>query len=986
MISILTVASPAAPTNSAWSLRVWQSDDGLPNNNVTALAQTPDGYLWLATPGWLARFDGDQFEGFGPNQFAAGYKQRITIIVGSRDGGLWLPLDRGPVIRMNGGAAQIFTNDVPEPNVETAIEDGDGALWVSYRGGSLCRIKDGKVHDFSAMDGFPETSGGCFLAKDNQGRVWIAKTGIVAMFRNGRFETRLPTRNAATRLTGARDGGMWICSGLDFYKCDESGNLKKLGSMTSDTPGTMATALMEDASGAVWIGTSASGLFRYGGSQLESVPTSHRKILSLLEDREGNIWAGTAGGGLDRIQPRIIELQGVESGLPLEGLQSLCQDRRGTIWAVTQSGLLVHRADGVWNRIPTNSDWHGESVECVTADRDGGVWIGGRNRLLYQRDGNFLTWSAADGLSNHIIRALLFSTKGELWVGGSALERMRNGILAMFPLPRGTQLVRAMAEDSAGNVWLGTANGFLLRVADDRISDETAGILGAPDSIRCLTATPDGSLWIGFATDGIGRLKDGKLSRIRTAQGLGDDGISQILPDGSGWFWIGADHGIFKVRQMELDAVADGTMTRVHAVHCGRDEGLFSLQAGFGFTPEALRTRDGRLWMPMTSALASIDPAQLPDNPNPPSVLLKRVMADDQALGIYGGVMPVGKIPDLQKRQSAPRLPPGRHRLEFEFTALDFTAPENVQFRYRLTGVDDDWIDGKNQRNAGYPGLTAGHYQFEISARRNGGAWNTNAATFAFSIRPFLWETWWFWSAALAIFTGGVVAACRYASFRRLQSKVRLLKQQAALEKERARIAKDIHDDLGGSLTHAALLLDLALQDRDAPGKTGAHVQRAAATVKQIAESIDEIVWAANPRNDTLADLNDYISLFATQFLQAANIRCRIDSPRPLPDRVLSPEIRHSLFLVAKEAINNVVRHARAGKVRLLIVVTDETLKINITDDGHGFNGEQRGHYCSDGLRNMKQRMAEIGGQFSVESKPEAGTTVSAVYFWPRQK
>jgi signal transduction histidine kinase/ligand-binding sensor domain-containing protein len=981
----LSAAPAAEPTGSGWSYRVWQWDDGLPNNNVTSLTQTPDGYIWLATPSRLARFDGDHFEEFSPSQFAPGFTQRITAIVGSRDGGLWLPLDRGPVIRLDHGTVQVISNNLPDLVVETAMEDGQGALWISYRGGRLCRVKDGQAMELSSREGFPNGLAGCYLAADKEGNAWIAKRHEVEIFRNGRFESLIPGGNLATRLTGSRDGGMWICSGLELSKCDDTGKLTRLGTLNATDRGATVTALTEDARGVVWIGTSTSGLFRYDGSDIESVPTSHRDILSLLEDREGNIWVGTAGGGLNRIQPRTVELEAGESGLPFEAIQSLCEDSRGTLWAVTQNGLLATRSNGVWNTVSTNGPLRGLSAECVVADHEGGVWIGGRSRLDHLGDGGLRTWRAANGLSNHIVHALLVARNGDVWIGGEILEKCQNGTITSARQPRDVRMFRALAEDKDGVVWAGSANGYLLRVVGDEVSDETARTYGKPDSIRYLAATPDGSLWIGFATTGLGRLKSGVFSRIGAAQGLGDESISQIVPDGLGWLWIGAEHGIFKVRQAELDSVADGTVPRLQSVHYGRDLGLPSLQANFGFTPGGVRARDGRLWIPLRSALASIDPTRSEPSLAPPPVIMKRVTMDDRTVAAYSGGVPVHDAADLGQPGPAPSLPPGHHRLDFEFTALNFATPENVQFRYRLRGVDDDWIAGRNQRSASYAGLAAGRYQFEVSARQNGGEWNTASALFDFSVRPFFWETWWFRLSAAAAFAAVAIAIGRYVFFRRLRLKLKILEQQAALEKERARIAKDIHDDLGGSLTQTAVLLDLALQDRSAPDKVGAHVNQAAATLRRVVESVDEIVWAANPRNDTLADLVDYICLFAVQFLEAASIRCRIDSPPSLPDVPLSPEARHNLFLVAKEALNNVVRHARAREVRLRVTVTGNSLRLDISDDGRGFNGDHRDNGGCDGLRNMRQRMTEIGGAFRLDSKPQAGTRISAVYPWPRQ-
>jgi signal transduction histidine kinase/ligand-binding sensor domain-containing protein len=979
----LFVTSAVAATNkSAWSSRVWQSDDGLPNNNVTDLVQTPDGYLWVATPSRLARFDGNHFDEIYQSNLSPGYNQRITVLREGKDGSLWLPMDRGPVVHLQKGSVEIITNGLPNLVAEDAVEDGEGALWVSYRGGALRRVKNGRAYEFSEADGFAGARGGCALGTDNKGEFWFAQRGEVFHYHAGKFEFVVQLPDYATRLVAAREGGFWLCSGVELFRYDADHGLQEIGKLSPEPISTMATDLLEARDGAVWIATSSSGLFRYARGRTESIPVSHPEILSLLEDRDGNIWAGTAGGGLDRIQPRAIELLGEESGLPLETINSLCEDKSGTVWAVTQNGLLVNSTNGVWNTVSGESDWPRGYVTCVAADATGGVWAGGRSRIYHWHDG---VWDVlTNGLATHIVRALLPASNGDLWVGGERLERFHNGAFVQAAIPTNVEIIRALAEDRNGNIWVGSANGFLLHVANGEAVDETARVLGERDSIRCLSTTVDGSLWIGFATDGLGRWKDGKFSRIGAAQGLGDESISQIVPDSLGWLWIGADHGIFKARQRELDALADGKIAQIQSIHYGRDQGLPSLQANFGECPGALKTCDGRVWIPLRSALACIDPGRLTENPGMPMVLLKRVLADDDVLATDGGLVPTGKVLDLEKMPAPPRLTPGHHRLEFEFTALNLSTPENMQFRYRLEGVDDTWVDGKNQRNVSYPGLTAGNYRFLVTARNKGAEWNATPASFAFSIQPFFWETWPFKISALAAFTIGVVVVGRYVSFRRLRRKVQALEQQAALEKERARIAKDIHDDVGGSLTQAALLLNLASQDQREPEKVGVHIRRAAATVTQVTESIDEIVWAADPRNDTLADLNDYISLFAVQFLQAANIRCRIDAPKHIPARSLSPEARHSLFLVVKEALNNVVRHANAREVRLLIVVTDESLKIEIKDDGRGFAAapQDSGH---DGLRNMRQRMDEIGGELHIESRPDLGASVSVVYFWRTQ-
>jgi signal transduction histidine kinase/ligand-binding sensor domain-containing protein len=975
-----TSIASAAPSRNPWYARVWLSDDGLPNNDVTSLAQTTDGYLWVATPSRLTRFDGVHFDEFRHSQFVTGNNIRMTVIVAGRDGSLWVPIDRGPVVRLHAGVAEVVTNDLPNLVVEDAVEDGDGALWISYRGGPIRKVKDGRVFQFTASQGLPATFAGCFFTRDRDGRLWLVKNGQVLVWQKDHFDAMAQVSDTSTRLAAARDGGIWICSGLELFHCDQSRRLTTVGRLSPESPGTYPTVLMEDRDGMVWVGTSSGGLFRYDGKGFELVPTSHRGIFSLLQDREGNLWVGTAGGGLDRIQVRGIDLQGDESGLPYEAVQSICEDRDGTLWATTQNGLLVTGSNDVWTTISAKTNWTGGLVSCVTADPRGGVWIAARaGRLHHMRDGVLET---VGGLADRVVHTLCCTEQGDLWIGGNGLECYHDGEIKVINAPPSARMIRAMTADHAGNVWFGTVGGSLFRGTRDAVIDETANTMGAPDSIRCLTVTDDGSLWIGFAGTGIGRLKNRKFSRVRTLQGLGDESISQIQPDGAGSLWIGADHGIFKVRQQELDAVADGRSAHVRSVHYGRDIGLPSLQANFGASPGTLRSRDGRVWMPMRSALAAVDPARLRDDLSPPRVLLKRIVVDDQTVAAYGGAIPVSPVLDLQAHPFGVRFPPGHHRVEFEFTALNFSTPENMQFRYRLAGVDDGWNDAGSERIARYSRLTAGHYRFEVTASKNGGVWNEAGADFDFVVTPFFWDTWWFRLLIVGAFTAGTIGVGRYISFRRLRVQVQALEQQAALEKERARIAKDIHDDLGGSLTQAALLLDLTLQDRREPEKVEGHVRQVANTVRQVTESLDEIVWAANPRNDTLHDLIDYISVYAVQFLQTANVRCRVETPENLPNRPLSPEVRHGLFLVVKETLNNVVRHARASEVRLEIVATGESLSLVIADDGRGFASEPRDGYA-DGLRNMRQRMADIGGAFNIESKPGGGTRISANYDWP---
>lgn len=991
----------AGAATSSWLARPWRSDEGLPNNSVLSLAQTPDGFLWIGTPNGLARFDGVRFEEFAPATFVPEPHRGVLAMIRDHAGGLRLAMDRGAVVFLNAGVVRVFLpdherpadRDLPNKALDALAEDGDGALWITYRNGAVCRIKAGKVTRFTDADGLPAGDTICSIACDDAGRVWFVKNGQFGQFRDGKFQALLQLDPAAARLAVSHSGGVWICSGFRLLKYREDGRLEDLGAFDPKRTGTQPSVLLEDRSGAVWIGTTFGGLFRFDGSQFESVPTTHPEILSLLEDTEGNVWAGTGGGGLNRIRPRAVELESTDSGLPFEAVQSLAEDVRGVLWAATQNGSLARRADGRWQSVPpnANANWLGDAT-CVTADARSNVWIGTReHRLLCWRDGAFVAWGDVDQIKGQTVHTLVVGRNGDLWLGEetpTAIQRLRDGKVEDFNLPPDIRVIRAATEDAAGNVWFGSSKGVLLRITGDRVHDETARTTGSPFSIRTLYATQDGSVWVGYAGWGVGRIKAGSFAMIGTKQGLFDDYVSLIVADGRGWLWFGANRGLFKVAQHELDDVADGRAARVRSIHYGRGEGLPGLQANFGAAPGACRTREGRLWLPMRTHLAIVDPERLPEISTPPAVLLTRVAIGDRTVARYGGVLPVTKedgqeVLDLQQPNLALRLPPDHRRVAFEFTALSFVGPENVHFRYQLEGSGEGWVDAATQRSNVYPRLPAGDYRFRVTACNHFGVWNETGAALSFVVAPFFWQTWWFRFATLGGFTAAVIAMVRYVSFRRLRRRLLVLEQQAALHKERARIAKDIHDDLGANLTQISLLGELAEQDRGAPDKVVEHIRIISTTARCAVKSLDEIVWAVNPRNDTLAHFIDYTGQFAVDYLRVAGLRCRLDLPEQTPERELSTDMRHNLFLVVKEAINNTVKHAHATELRLSVSVTEERLQIAIEDNGRGFD-QAPTDAGADGLRNMRQRAADIGGQCWVQGRPGAGAKVTVELPWER--
>ena len=986
---LLPIFCSIAHGDSDWFARDWQTDEGLPNNTITGLAQTPDGYLWLATPSGLVSFDGVDFHQYSLMNLAEHQNRGILAMVLNRDGGLTLAMDRGAVIRLNSGKPQVFAANVELLNLvpQSVVDDGNGATWIAYRGGGVWQIKDGKEIPLTERDGLPAGPPNCSLAVDNQGELWLAKAGQLGIVRAGQFHRLLQLDRAATCVGAVRSGGIWICCGPRLFKYDAGGKLQDIGLLTSNLAAIEPTVLLESHDGAVWIGTSGDGLFRYDGTGFEKIPTSHSQILSLLEDREQNLWVGTGGGGLNRIQQRSVELKGAESGLP-EAMQSLCQDDNGTLWATSQNGSLVRWTNNKWKPVATEEALSGDAT-CVVADHSGTLWVGTQHHgLLCLRNGHLVSWAKVNQVKGHAIRAMLIGRNGDLWMGEenpNALQCLHGDELLDFELPANLRLIRAIAQDTAGNIWVGTSKGVLLKVAGGQLTDETTNLLGEPMSIRYLYARPDGSVWIGFAGWGLGRLADGHLTRISAAQGLYDDFISQIIGDGRGNLWLGCNRGILKVRLQDFDAVAKGQASHLWSVHFGQSEGLPSLQANFGYTPGAVRTRDGRLWIPTRSGVVVVNPGGLGEDLEPPPVLVTRVVVDDRTLAQYEGVIPKesgSEILNPNRSGLLLRLSPSYHRLEFDYTAMSFYAPGNVQFRYRLEGVDKGWIEAGAQRSVVYSRLSAGNYRFHVIASNRDGVWNQAGANLAFMVLPFFWETWTFRLTTLAAFAVCVGLVVRYLSFRRLRLRLQHVEQEAALHKERARIAKDIHDDLGANLTQIALLSELVRHDNTPTSKADVHTQKISSTARQAIKSLDEIVWAVDPRNDTLAQMMDYTGQFALDYLESAGIRCRLDLPDQIPEREIPANARHNLFLVVKEALNNVVKHAQADEVRLRLSSAANGIQIEIEDNGRGF-GQTADSPGADGLRNMRQRMNEISGECHIESRVGSGTKIIIELPWP---
>jgi len=976
-----------ALADSDWYTRAWQTDDGLPNNYVTGITQGRDGYLWVATKVGLMRFDGVHFSSFQFNQESPG----VRTLSNETSGRTWIIPYRGPILAMDQAfdLTPLAVPGLPRERPTTIVEDRDRALWIAYQD-QLWRVKDGQAKPFGSSDGLPGAGGFNALLRDNNGTIWYGRGGSVACLKGDHFDTI--GRYARVRLAPDGTNGVFVQGNGYLYRCSTNGNPPQLvGQFLPETAHADAGALMVDHTGAVWIGTANYGLFRYDGLRFQKIETSHPSISCLCEDREGNIWAGTDGGGLDRISRRGIRLEMLEDASSTPSpILSICEDSRGMLWGATQNGNLVRRVGDKWLAMWTNNSM-ANIVTCVAPDRKGGgIWIGCRTPKMYHLSKNETTfWDATTGYEGRMALGMFTTSMGDLWIAEfrspHLLQCLRNGEWVPLDIPKTfTGRVSAIVEDAGGDVWFGSSAGNLLRARGNTLTDES-GILYSNQAILSLYATVDGAVWIGFDGGGLARLKDGKLARVRVDVGLLDNHISQIIADDKGWFWFGSGRGIFKVRREKLEEALEGKIPAIQSVHYGPNEGLSSVEgnsvnADPYIIPAAIRSRDGHLWIPARTGLASITPRTLEEKQTDTPVLLTDVTMDGQSFASYGGMTNPSVI-NLRTLKTAVTVPARHHRLQFKFAALNFSTPENIHIQYRLKGLDPDWIDASPDREAAYSRLDAGDYQFNIRVRNGDSEWVQTDSPLAFTVVHFFWQTWWFRLFIIILFTSLVAAVVRYVSFRRLRLKVQALEREAALNRERARIARDLHDDLGGHLTQVKQLFELTSRHRGSPEQVNEFVQRGLTVARRGVKSLDETVWAVNPRNDALPNLINYIGQRAVEFLSTAGLQYHLELPDHPPEVLISAEVRHNLFYVVKEALNNVVTHANAKEVWLIINTTDKGLNIVVQDDGQGF-GQLEDSATSDGLRNMQSRMETIKGGFVIESGPGAGTKITCTYFW----
>ena len=604
-----------------------------------------------------------------------------------------------------------------------------------------------------------------------------------------------------------------------------------------------------------------------------------------------------------------------------------------------------------------------------------------KNPLAAEKDGG------EPALTNLSISALAEDSKGGIWAG------TREGKLGYFAdgkwqaqisIPHGHPIT-AIAPDADGVLWVGTEGDGLYRI-DSGAHTQCEKVNGLSGGwIRTLHLDDQDTLWIGTDGDGLSRLKDGHIATFTAREGLPDNTISQILEDSDGNLWVGGDRGIFRVNKRDLDELAAHKIPAVYPQIYGFADGMLSEECTSGFFPAGLKTQTGSLWFPTLKGIVAIDPYHTVASPAP-AVAFEQVLVD--------GVPDLPMVSDGAKagreKGESPfeslRLAPGRHTLEFRYTGLSFDAPERVRFRYRLEGLDPHWVEAGTRREAFYSFVPPGHYRFQVIACNGDGVWNEVGANLGLTVLPHFWQTWWFIGSGLLglgiVGTGGV----RVVEKRRLRQRLKRLEQERALERERTRIAQDLHDIMGAKLCRISFLSEHARRCESVPAELQGEIRSMSDDSREVLQSLDEIVWAVNPQKDSLEHLVSYIAQYAREYFRRTGIECELEIPAQLPAQPLSSQTRHHIFLAVHEALANILKHSGATRAKIAMACRGNNFEIVVSDNGDGFDPassessspDSAAGFCN-GLGNMRRRLAELGGRCLVESRPGQGTTVRFV-------
>ena len=929
-----------------YSLESWDERQGLPSGRIWAITQDSSGYLWLGTENGLVRFDGVRFTRWTD----IGEEAVVFALASTRDGSLWIGLAESGVVRIVDGRIERYgrSSGIGDGPVQFLFEDRQGVLWAGDRAG---------VHRF---------------ARAGWERLNI-ESGLIG--------------GAALDAHEDRAGSLWISTASGIYRKDPGAS--RFRHIRAERP----LDFSEDPSGILWITDPRRG-FSIIDSQGPTDPVPAGSGAAIVHDRHGTMWVGTQGQGLWRIHQSAstgtTALQiAVAEGLSSNVVRSVFEDRDGNVWVGTESAL--HR----FTRRKANSltdigfTWAAQSAggkQLWIATGDGLVEVSGSRRRRY---------GVQDGLPSDFVRALTTDVNGRLWVATDrgVASRLDDGRFEALPIAERLPSVISIAADSRGRLWIcdrqrgaflwadgqltpiirptgvaGVAQ-FVLIDRDDQVWIGYPGVVvsvQAPDGslqlhnlgaaigsiVTAAYQSTDGAIWLG-GIRGLGRIRGNTVEAISQPDVLPGFGVFSITQDLEGSLWLGISSGVLNLRVSDFERAARDPQSGLRYRFFDASDGIVGVPVRVAF-PGAARLDDDTLWFTTSRGITVLSPREMDDNQSSPVVRIETAQANDRAVSVETG--------------SA--LRPGTSTLRIGFTAPNLTSPFKERFRYRLVGVDNQWIDAGTRREAFYANLRSGSYRFEVGRLTSEPAPDTSFAVWTFSIQPQFYETWWFLSICLVLLT--------MLGWGAWQVRVRQLRRQFALVlAERARMSREIHDTvvqelLGISFHFEELAASLGVASKPVEGQIARLKRYLEAAVVEAREVVWELRSPSGEESTLPRRIREASHRAFTR--RAASVEfALLGTPRPAD----AATERH-LFRIAQEALGNAARYAEATEVIVTLEYLNDSIHLEVRDNGRGLpfdeNGpEPVGHY---GFTIMRERSEQIGAQFRVESAPHQGTRI----------
>ena len=1016
----------------------WGGNDDPLNYEFAGISRSKDGYLWFGTRlKGLIRFDGVHFADIhdlrGPALLAG---ETRNVFVDSK-GLLWISVDHHLFRWVQGAATLEWHNDTQQVDsllddqrlifrlhsgdLLCAVPGGNGSrrweiisppqfarksqycldraksIWYIRKDGRLGRVS-GHRFDQIPLEPTLEGKNVRVLAAAPDGQIWVGTERELAIWDGSKLSKRTPENGEpllnVTRLVFSGGGAFWVEANNRLRRW-EGGRWVAEAKFEAPSGVPPSSVTPDGAQGGLWTnGENDDQLLHVSRDGVVKTLTMQMRLSGnllkfLFNDDHGNLWAGYSRTGLMRIRPTFFETIGESEGLTDSWITSVAEDKDGALWMGTRnSGIAKWQNGQCTNFKETEYGGYGlEPVVCAdalgtriwvgTSTQGIGVFENGRSRHVVPR-------GRMEQARVGAIRYLLASKGGQIFLGTLdsvfCYDREKDTLTEVFRTKSGShESPSGMAEEGGGRLWIATTSGSLLSYSHGKLTryspkDETYHFLS-------VLAESNGTVWIGSKLTGLLLFRNGEFTRLSTTTEAPFERIGSICKDREGNLWLGTEVGVVHVPKAAIKPILEGQRSDYSFRVFDKNDGMSIETTRADYQPASWCGRDGRVWFATYKGVCGCNPTAIPPEGLPPAPWIEAVQVDEKWLDsrvIHNKQTEAESL--KESRRSPPNAPvalemgPGLGELQFNYTGFNDTAPDSTLFRYRMETSDADWVNAGKERVARYRHLAPGPYVFRVQARKLGGAWSEPGASIGFRVLPYYWETLWFQIGVPGIAASLLLAGMIWALQKSHRRKVGDLQRERAVERERVRIARDIHDEIGAGLTHMAMLSELAQSSPQNSGEK--HLDGIFQTSKDLVRSLDEIVWSINPAHDTLEHLVSYLVEHAERFLGAASVACRLNVPPLLPPLPVGATLRHHFCLAVKETLNNTIKHACASEVRLSIVWEAPILRVCIEDNGHGFVREQvQGSATGrDGLSNLEDRMREVGGAFEQTSSPGKGT------------